>query len=92
MRVRKHVYYSGSVQGVGFRYTARRLACDAGLTGFVKNLSDGRVEIVAEGGAEAVDRYLADVAEAMAGYISRAEALDEPPADEFDAFTVAVDR
>jgi len=91
MRVRKHVYYSGQVQGVGFRYVARNLGRDAGVTGFVKNLSDGRVEIVVEGRAARVDRYLADVAEAMAGYISRAEALDEPPTEEFDAFKIAVD-
>ena len=92
MRVRKHVYYSGLVQGVGFRYTVRRLARDSGLTGFVKNLSDGRVEIVVEGEAATVERYLADVADAMGGYIERAEAIDETPTDEFDAFTVALDR
>jgi acylphosphatase len=92
MRVRKHVYYSGAVQGVGFRYAARRLARDAGLTGFVKNLSDGRVELVAEGHAAAVDRYLADLAEAMQEYIRGVEAIDEAPTEEFDAFTVADDR
>jgi acylphosphatase len=92
MRVRKHVYYAGAVQGVGFRYTARRLARHAGLTGFVKNLDDGRVEVVAEGRAAAVDRYLADVAEAMQEYIRGVEAIDETPTDEFDAFTVAVDK
>lgn len=91
MRVRKHVYYLGAVQGVGFRYVARRLARDAGLTGFVKNLGDGRVELVAEGRAAAVDRYLTDLAEAMQEYIRGVEAIDETPTDEFDAFTVAVD-
>jgi acylphosphatase len=91
MRVRKHVYYSGQVQGVGFRYVARNLARDAAVTGFVKNLSDGRVEIVVEGRTAAVDRYLADVAEAMSGHLGGVEVLDEPPSEEFDAFTIAVD-
>jgi len=92
MHVRKHVYYSGLVQGVGFRYTARRLARDSGLTGFVRNLPDGRVEVVVEGAAGTVERYLADVAEAMGEYIERAEAIDEPPTDAFDGFSVASDR
>jgi acylphosphatase len=91
MRVRKHVYYRGRVQGVGFRYTARSLARDAGLTGFVKNLSDGRVELVVEGRAAAVDRYLADVAEAMGEHIGSVETTDETPTEEFTAFSVAVD-
>jgi len=92
MRVRKHVYYSGLVQGVGFRYTVRRLARDSGMRGFVRNLTDGRVEIVVEGEAAAVGRYLADIVEAMGEYIERTEAIDETPTDEFDAFSVALDR
>jgi len=91
MRVRKHMYYSGGVQGVGFRYTARSLARDANVTGFVKNLSDGRVELVVEGEAAIVGQYLADVAAAMGQYIGRAETIDETPTEEFDAFRVAVD-
>jgi len=47
MAKRAHVYYSGSVQGVGFRFTAEDLARQNNLTGWVKNLADGRVEIVA---------------------------------------------
>jgi acylphosphatase len=92
MRVRKHVYYLGRVQGVGFRYVARNLARDAGLAGFVKNLRDGRVELVVEGQDVAVERYLDDVAEAMRGQIGEVQMLDEPPGDQLDAFTIAVDR
>lgn len=49
MKVQAHVYFSGIVQGVGFRYTTERFATDLGLVGWVKNLSDGRVEMKAEG-------------------------------------------
>lgn len=44
-----HVFLSGNVQGVGLRYTAKLLAAQFGLTGFAKNLPDGRVELLAEG-------------------------------------------
>ncbi|MCX5683172.1 MAG: acylphosphatase [Planctomycetota bacterium] len=92
MRVCKHVYYLGRVQGVGFRYVVRNLARDAGLVGFVKNLRDGRVELLVEGQDAAVERYLADVAEAMREYIGEVQILDEPPGDQFDAFRIAIDR
>ena len=46
---RAHIYISGRVQGVWFRATAQGVAIDANLTGWVRNLRDGRVEIVAEG-------------------------------------------
>lgn len=46
---RWHVYFSGEVQGVGFRFTAQHFAQKLGLTGWVLNLSDGRVEMEAQG-------------------------------------------
>ncbi len=46
---RWHVFFSGRVQAVGFRFTARTFARDLGLTGWVKNLDDGRVEMEAQG-------------------------------------------
>lgn len=52
MSKRLELKYTGRVQGVGFRYTAQRLAAEAGLTGYVKNLPDGGVELVAEGEEE----------------------------------------
>jgi acylphosphatase len=49
MPARLQVYFSGHVQGVGFRYTVQRLALGFDVTGWVKNLSDGRVEMLVEG-------------------------------------------
>ena len=49
MKIRKHFYFSGRVQGVGFRFQACRLARSLGLTGYVQNLWDGRVELEAQG-------------------------------------------
>ena len=65
----REVYYEGVVQGVGFRYTTRRVAARFGVTGYVRNLPDGRVLLVAEGPPEEVDRFLAAVGAAMEHYI-----------------------
>ena len=51
------VFYVGRVQGVGFRYTAREIACGYEVTGYVRNLPDGRVELVVEGDEEEVRAY-----------------------------------
>ena len=58
MEIRKHMIFSGEVQGVGFRYTAYMAARELGLTGWVANLSDGRVEMEVQGNDSAIDRLL----------------------------------
>ena len=57
--MRAHLLVSGRVQGVGFRYFTARHARRLGLAGFVQNLADGRVEVVAEGGRGALERLAA---------------------------------
>jgi acylphosphatase len=57
MRLARRIVVSGRVQGVGFRFFARSAAVREGLHGWVRNLPDGRVEISAEGEAEALDRF-----------------------------------
>jgi acylphosphatase len=59
--VARLVCYSGCVQGVGFRATAVHIARKHRVTGWVRNLADGRVQVLAEGSAEAVDGFLAAV-------------------------------
>jgi acylphosphatase len=56
--VRAHLWVSGRVQGVGFRYFVERQAAPAGLAGFVRNLPDRRVEVVAEGPRDSVERLI----------------------------------
>jgi acylphosphatase len=79
--VRLRIYYSGRVQGVGFRYTSQRLAHDHGVGGFVRNLPDGRVELVAEGHQDAVDELVAAIRRQMHGYIRDIQVVSEPPDD-----------
>jgi acylphosphatase len=75
----KRVYYSGRVQGVGFRYTARHLASGFAVAGYVRNLPNGDVELLAEGEADQVDAFLKAVSDDMQGNISRVTVHDEPP-------------
>jgi acylphosphatase len=56
--VRAHLHISGIVQGVGYRWHARREAQGIGLTGWVRNLDDGRVEAVLQGTKEQVERMI----------------------------------
>lgn len=58
MRVRAHVFITGEVQGVTFRSSTRRRARKAGLTGWVRNLPDGRVEAVLEGEEKDVKKVI----------------------------------
>ena len=85
---RRRVHYSGHVQGVGFRYTAVSIARRYRVSGYVQNLSDGRVVVVAEGEGAELDRFLADVAETMADYIRVPQTDIEQPTGEFRGFGV----
>ena len=66
---RRQVLYSGHVQGVGFRYTTRSIARDYEVTGYVRNLPDGSVEVVAEGPVDQLDVFLEQVSDRLSGHI-----------------------
>jgi acylphosphatase len=84
-----HIFYSGRVQGVGFRYTAERLANNFGLTGWVRNLRDGRVELFCEGEQEDINGFMRMIESHFQGYI-RAKELDWSQAcGKFDYFDIA---
>jgi acylphosphatase len=83
------VYYAGDVQGVGFRATAARLAHrHPTVSGWVRNLPDGRVELLVDGPAEAVAAFLADVRDRMAGHIASEETVDRERGGPLDGFRV----
>ncbi len=83
----KRVHYSGTVQGVGFRMTTRRIASQFAVGGYVRNLPDGRVELVVAGDADEIERFLAAVAERMAGYVDGHRIFDEAT-QSFDSFEI----
>jgi acylphosphatase len=69
-RCRAQIIYSGRVQGIGFRYAAKNVAAGFEISGTVRNLPDGRVELVAEGGREELDAFRAAIRGAgLAGFI-----------------------
>jgi acylphosphatase len=74
----KRILYRGRVQGVGFRYTAQRLAHEVGVAGTVRNLDDGSVEVVAEGEAHLVSEFLDAISRAMGDKIHEARVHNEP--------------
>ena len=85
---RKTVHYQGRVQGVGFRFTTQSIARRYDVNGFVRNLADGQVELVAEGEKHELAAFLDDVRERMGRYI-RDERIDTQPATgEFAGFEI----
>ena len=74
-RGRLQVFYSGRVQGVGFRHTVKQVAAGYDVTGTVRNLPDGRVELVAEGEREELEVFRQGIRDAgLAGFIRQEEA------------------
>ena len=77
MTISRQVLYSGRVQGVGFRYSVKRLATGFGVTGWVRNLPDGTVELQANGEPAEVDAFVAAIAAShLGGYIKEARPHD----------------
>ena len=86
---RMQIFFSGTVQGVGFRFTTERLARRFPVTGFVRNLDDGRVEIVAEGEEASLVGFLTAVRESgMKPYIRDVEAHWTKAEGYFKSFSI----
>ena len=79
---------TGRVQGVGFRYTARHLAQRHEVTGYVRNLPDGRVQLVVEGKPSEIEQLLAAIAEQMSDHIHDSAADRRPATSEFKGFEI----
>ncbi len=82
------VIFTGHVQGVGFRYTALQVAKEFEVTGAVRNLADGRVELEAEGSTEEVAAFVAAVEERMHGCIRKTERSADRRAPQFRGFAI----
>lgn len=82
------VFFSGHVQGVGFRYTALQIAKEFEVAGFVQNLPDGRVQLEAEGRATELGLFIAGIEERMHGYVRKIERSSKRREPQFSGFTI----
>lgn len=82
------VFFTGRVQGVGFRYQALQVAKGFEVSGFVMNLPDGRVQLEAEGAAGEVRDFIIAVRERMEGYIRKVEQTETQRAAQFQGFSI----
>ena len=88
-RQRLHVFYSGRVQGVGFRYSVKRLALGFEVAGTVRNLPDGRVELVAEGARSELEEFRKAIQDSELGHFIRREEISWREAkNEFRGFEI----
>ena len=76
------------VQGVGFRFTAVRAAEGCQVTGYVRNLPDGTVEVVAEGTPDEIDTFVAEIQQRMSGYIRDTAQQTAEPTGQYAGFGV----
>jgi acylphosphatase len=88
MEKQLHIFYSGRVQGIGFRYTVLEIATQEKVSGWVKNLKDSRVEVVVRGEQYSLDNFIKKVGFKFSNYI-KDTVIEEFPADlEFQDFKI----
>jgi len=85
---RRTLHFSGRVQGVGFRITAVGFASGYEVLGYVKNLPDGRVELVAEGEPSELDGLVKDLRHHFKDQLRNVEVVETPPTGEFRGFDI----
>jgi len=89
MPMRVRVQFSGVVQGVGFRYTTVRMASAFKVTGTVRNLPNGGVELIAEGDETELRRFVDAAKRRMSGYIQGADEVWSEAEGKFTSFRIA---
>lgn len=82
------VFFSGHVQGVGFRYSTLQVAREFEVTGYVRNLPDGRVHVEVQGRPTEIDAFVTAVQERMHGYVRKLERARSPQLEKFAGFTI----
>lgn len=87
-QIAKRIIFIGRVQGVGFRFTAFNIANRHQLTGFVCNLPDNTVEMLAQGPSETIDECIQDIEESFGGYIRETKTTEIPYDPKYKDFKI----
>lgn len=87
-QIAKYIIFIGQVQGVGFRFTAFNIANRRQLTGFVRNLPDGTVEMLAQGPAQTIDDCIWDIKEHFSSYIRETKIKEIPSNPRYKDFKI----
>jgi acylphosphatase len=87
-QIAKHIIFTGQVQGVGFRFTAFNMANRHQLTGFVRNLPDGTVEMLIQGTSGAIDDCIRDIKEYFSSYIRETKIKEIPSNSQYKDFEI----
>jgi acylphosphatase len=87
-QIAKHIVFRGHVQGVGFRFTAHHIANRSRLTGFVRNLPDGTVEMLAQGAPDDIDACINQIQDSFTGYIRQTLVEETPPDPKYKEFRI----
>lgn len=82
------IFFTGRVQGVGFRFTTMEIAREFEVSGFVKNISDGRVQLQVEGQAAEINNFVSAIEQRMHGYLRKTERSSERRPAQFSGFTI----
>ena len=86
--VRAHITFSGTVQGVGFRFTVQRYAVGLGLKGWVKNLPNGSVGVLIEGPKQGIEELCRNIEDDFEGYIQNRDIQFIPVEEQFENFRI----
>lgn len=85
---RRQIIFAGRVQGVGFRWTSANQARSFDVVGTVENLPDGTVELIVEGSAQEIERFLESVVENTHGHVKSMEQQQSAATGEFSSFRI----
>lgn len=88
MKKTVHIFFSGMVQGVGFRFTAKAVAKRYKINGWVKNTYDSRVEIIAQGKKEDIDNFVDDLKQEFSRHVLSVDIAPIEPSDDYNNFEI----
>ena len=88
MKIRRRIIFSGRVQGVGFRFSAVRVAANYDVAGFVRNMANGNVEVEIEGSRKDIQDFTTELEDRMRGNVREVNFQDMPVGGSYHRFEI----